>query len=430
MREGIRNWIAVVGGLLVFAGLPAVVARFDTARVASGASTEARPRSLAVRPPSPPPPVEPVRVLAVEREEARDINARVPFSRLPNPAARPFTFAGAPDSLARAIDCLAAAGYYEAGDDTTGQKSVAQVVLNRLRHPAFPKTVCGVVFQGAERRTGCQFTFTCDGALARTPSVAAWDRARDVARAALSGTVYRKVGYSTHYHTDWVVPYWSSSLDKVAAVKTHLFFRWTGWWGTPPAFRRIVSADEPVIPQIARLSPAHQGTPGTALLPGSGLGLLSPATMAAGTARLITPKMGADGLAGVTLMAVDSGAGAFILLVDPKKPETYANMAAVFCTGRQRCRILAWNDRAAVPRSFPISETALSSMAFSYIHDAASGLQRALWNCTRTPRPNRAECMRVREPAAAVAPPAVAPTGVAPPAKGKPPETVVITKPF
>ena len=188
---------------------------------------------------------------------------------------------------------------------------------------------------------------------------------------------------------------------------------------------------------------AHQGAEGSLLLPGTGLGLLSPATMAAGTARLISPKMGADGLAGVTLMAVDSGAGAFILLLDPKKPETYANMAAVFCTGRQRCRILAWNDRALVPKGFPVSETALPSMAFSYIHDAGSGLQRALWNCTRTPRPNRAECMRVRDPAA-VAPPAVGTMGVGTVngsagtgsgsagsgAKPRPPETVVITKPF
>lgn len=428
MNERIRNGLTAIGGLLLFVGLPATVARSDSARVAAGASTEARPRAPNVRPPSPPPPVEPLVVRKVKPEEARDINAEVPFSRLPNPAARPFTFAGPAVSLARAVDCLAAAGYYEAGDDSTGQKAVAQVVLNRLRHPAFPKTVCGVVFQGAERQTGCQFTFTCDGALARTPSVAAWERARDVARAALSGTVFRKIGYSTHYHTDWVVPYWSSSLDKVAAVKTHLFFRWAGWWGTPPAFRRIVNADEPIVPQIGRLSVAHQGADGTVLMPGNGLGLLSPATMAAGTARLISPSMGADGLSGVTLMAVEPGATAFILLLDPKKPETYANMAAVFCTGRPRCRILAWTDRAIVPKGFPISETVLSSMAFSYIHDAASGLQRALWNCAKTPRPSRAECMRVRDPAAA--PPAPSQAAPPPATKTKPPETVVITAPF
>ncbi|MCZ3110870.1 cell wall hydrolase, partial [Acinetobacter baumannii] len=68
---------------------------------------------------------------------------------------------------ARAIDCMAAAVLYEAGDDAVGQRAVAQVVINRVRHPAFPKTICAVVFQGSDRATGCQFTFTCDGALVR-----------------------------------------------------------------------------------------------------------------------------------------------------------------------------------------------------------------------------------------------------------------------
>ena len=104
--------------------------------------------------------------------------------------------------------------HYEARDD--GQAAVAQVVLNRLRHPLFPKTVCGVVFQGSQKTTGCQFTFTCDGAMLRyTPAAAGWSRARDIARLALNGSVYAPVGHATHYHTDWVVPYWSASLEKI-----------------------------------------------------------------------------------------------------------------------------------------------------------------------------------------------------------------------
>ncbi|MEG8054391.1 cell wall hydrolase [Sphingomonas aerolata] len=180
------------------------------------------------------PPVEPVRFVDLAPEDARAFNATVPFSTDPNPAARPFRFAGTADDLARATDCLAAGTLYEAGDDTVGERAVAQVVLNRLRHPAFPKTVCGVVFEGETRATGCQFSFSCDGALLRwKPSEDAWRRARSVAAAALSGNVYRPVGYATHYHTDWVVPYWQSSLDKIVAVGSHLFFRWSGWWGTP-----------------------------------------------------------------------------------------------------------------------------------------------------------------------------------------------------
>ena len=205
------------------------------------------------------PPVEPVELVDLSPEDARAYNDEIPFSTAANPAARPFRFVGAEVDRARATDCLAAAVLYEAGDDAIGERAVAQVVLNRLRHPAFPKTVCGVIFEGAERATGCQFSFSCDGAVTRwKPSEAGWRRARAVATAALSGTVYKPVGYATHYHTDWVVPYWQASLDKVAAVHTHLFFRWAGWWGTPRAFDRHAVAGEPAIAQLAAISDAHR----------------------------------------------------------------------------------------------------------------------------------------------------------------------------
>ena len=128
------------------------------------------------------PVAEPLVFAAVGREKARLLNAAIPFSTAPTISARPFALAGFADSRERALDCLASALWYEAGDDETGQRAVGQVVLNRVRHPAFPGTVCGVVFQGSERRTGCQVTFTCDGALARIPSPQSWGRARAVAR--------------------------------------------------------------------------------------------------------------------------------------------------------------------------------------------------------------------------------------------------------
>jgi hypothetical protein len=105
----------------------------------------------------PPPPVHDVVYLDVPREEARLLNEAVPFSSDPIPAATPFRLKLLPVDDARAVDCLAAAVWYEAGDDALGQQSVAQTVINRVRHPSFPNTVCGVVFQGAERETGCQF---------------------------------------------------------------------------------------------------------------------------------------------------------------------------------------------------------------------------------------------------------------------------------
>ena len=88
------------------------------------------------------------------------------------------------------------------------------------------------VFEGSQRPTGCQFTFTCDGSLRRTYSEASWSAARARAEEALGGYVHAPVGSATHYHADYVYPYWSPSLDKVAAIGPHLFFRWKGAWGT------------------------------------------------------------------------------------------------------------------------------------------------------------------------------------------------------
>ncbi len=196
-----------------------------------------------------PPAPEPLKFRDVAPQDAVALNAAVPVSELPNPAARAFNFA--PSSLAdkdRALHCLTQAIYYEAATEPLdGQRAVAQVVLNRARHPAYPNSVCGVVFQGSERTTGCQFTFTCDGSLARAPIAPYWGRARAVAEAALAGFVYKPVGWATHYHTNWVVPYWSSSLVKAAVVGTHIFYRWTGGWGTGPAFRNRYAGVEPTV---------------------------------------------------------------------------------------------------------------------------------------------------------------------------------------
>jgi hypothetical protein len=166
----------------------------------------------------------------------------------PGAAAAPLMFRGATatDDL-RAQVCLATAIYYEAASESDdGQRAVAQVVLNRARHPAFPNSVCGVVYQGSERATGCQFSFTCDGALSRAPSRAGWARASRIAREALAGSVYSPVGLATHYHTLAVSPFWAPSLTKAGIVGAHIFYRWPGGAGTPGAFRQAFSMREPV----------------------------------------------------------------------------------------------------------------------------------------------------------------------------------------
>ncbi|MDP3660663.1 cell wall hydrolase [Phenylobacterium sp.] len=196
-----------------------------------------------------------IRLQALTPDAARLYNASVPAAELPNASAKPFKLnAGAVLDESRATDCLTAAVYYEAASESLdGQRAVAQVVLNRMRHPAYPKTVCGVVFQGSNRTTGCQFSFTCDGSLGRQPSAGGWSRARQVAVEALNGYVMRKVGTATHYHANYVAPYWSPSLVKIGAIGAHIFYRWTGRSGLPPAFSGGYAGGEMAGLQIATL---------------------------------------------------------------------------------------------------------------------------------------------------------------------------------
>lgn len=198
-------------------------------------------------------------------ETALQLNARIPVSSGPNPAALPFVLAnGSAESRARALDCLTSAIYYEAAQEPTdGQRGVAQVVLNRVRHPAFPDSVCGVVYEGSTRATGCQFTFTCDGSMARAPVAPLWNRARKVAAEALNGAVHAPVGFATHYHANYVVPYWASSLVKTNVEGAHIFYRWSGDWGRPAAFTERWSALEgnPSALRLAALNAPRAAAP-------------------------------------------------------------------------------------------------------------------------------------------------------------------------
>jgi spore germination cell wall hydrolase CwlJ-like protein len=206
-----------------------------------------------------PPPPE-LKLLPVTPEEAVKINASIPFVESVGPASKPFLVRSGNANYTTALDCLTAAIYYEAASESdNGQRAVAQVVLNRVRHPVYPASVCGVVYQGSERTTGCQFSFTCDGSLRRTPSAYGWRRARQFATAALSGKVFEGVGYATHYHTNWVVPYWAKTLDKTTAIGAHIFYRWKGHWGTPAAFRQKYSGVETDLSSTLKLALVDAG---------------------------------------------------------------------------------------------------------------------------------------------------------------------------
>ena len=234
--------------------------------------------------------------------------------------AQPFSMNGSALDKARALDCLATAIYYEAASESDdGQRAVAQVILNRVRHPAFPATVCGVVYQGSEKTTGCQFSYACDGSMARVPMRSAMDRARRIALAALDGSVMRQVGLATHYHTYAVTPSWNRSLVMTDAIGMHFFHRWKGYWGTPTAFSNLrYRGGEPVpgphakiAPPVAPLSSTQfadytpgmpaPGVPGLAVpqAPSTNVALIQPGFRDTSVARATPPPAG-DNLPGAS----------------------------------------------------------------------------------------------------------------------------------
>ena len=158
------------------------------------------------------------------------------------------------EDRARAVQCLTAAIAYEAGfEPIAGQEAVAEVILNRARSGPFPRSVCGVVFAGSERRTGCQFTFTCDGSLRRRLPARVLTAARTVAEAALDGRNPSRVSGAAWYHADYVSPYWAPSLVRVAKIGAHIFYRAPGLGDRPATARGFSASGEPVIAALAVL---------------------------------------------------------------------------------------------------------------------------------------------------------------------------------
>lgn len=300
---------------------------------------------------------EPLSQSAMDR--ARALNAAIPFHTGPLSPAPPFRMTSSPVDFARARECLALAAMAEAGPSDIGQRAVVQVILNRVRHPAFAKTVCGVVFEGSQRATGCQFSFTCDGSLARQYSPAAWAAARGRADAALTGAVFPAVGNATHYHTDWVHPYWSPKLVKLARIETHLFFRWPGYWGSAAASR----------------VPYHGGEPDMASLETQPAEALPSAAATFAPLPADTPKV----TGGQVAMRVPSGKGNFLLLGRPDAAQALAN-ARKLCGATGTCRVMGWSDPAAIPAAFPLTPAARAALQFSYSRDPA-GAEIVLYAC-------------------------------------------------
>jgi spore germination cell wall hydrolase CwlJ-like protein len=369
-----RRGLAILAALLAFAAMLTALVAWPLLR--SGSEASGDPAKSA-----PPIAALPARasdapVLATPATAAADAKARNaadPFFADKLVQARPFRFEGTTQDRARAADCLALAALAEAGGDDAGQRAVIQVVLNRVRHPAFARTVCGVVFEGSQRRTGCQVTFTCDGSLDRRYSEAARAAALQRAQEALGGRVFAPVGNATHYHTDWVYPWWSPKLLKVAQVQTHLFFRWPGYWGGPVAANMAYRGSEPDVFAAPAAAAAAAALP------------ITPEAIAA--AKLVPKGSGAR-----VVMRDPSGRANFVT-VDPGKGAASAVATARgLCTGEGTCRVYGWVEGGLVPAKLPLPPASRAELQFSYSRDPAGG-EIVLYGCDSFKGLPREQCI-------------------------------------
>ncbi len=258
------------------------------------------------------------------------------MERYTGPSARRYVFRGlTATDTARAHYCLTAALYYEAASESDdGMRGVAQVILNRVRHPSFPGSICGVVFQGSQRAIVCQFTFSCDGSMARAPSRGPWTRASRIAAEALAGRVFPNVGMATHYHTLAVWPAWGRSLATTNVIGAHIFHRWRGRWGEPDAFLRPYAGREPapgpylpITQQIAARAGRAVTLPGAVPATGNPAAL-DQATMSAiqaaqAQAAAAGQQAGAAPAAGTTGAAAANG----VVPIAPMPPQSARNRA-------------------------------------------------------------------------------------------------------
>ncbi len=314
--------------------------------------------------------------------DAQVRNAAVAFAAAGPGKASPFVFRGSNADRIRARDCLALAGMAEAGGGSGDQRSVMQVILNRVRHPAFAKTVCGVVFEGSQRPTGCQFSFTCDGSLARRYSDAAWRSARARADEMLDGSVEASVGNATHFHADYVYPWWSDKLDKVAQVGPHIFFRWRGFWGTRNALSARYGGGEPdpMRLQETALTVAAANPMPTLVQGGEAV-------------RSITTEM-VERPEQVANAPASPGAGIHFVLVSPgDSPVALVDKARSLCVGEGYCRVQGWSDVSNIPTALPLSDAARRSLRFSFVGASAGSGEAAFFDCRTFPSPAVGTCL-------------------------------------
>ena len=242
----------------------------------------------------------------------------------------PFRFAAVARGTSD-LQCLTEAVYFEArGEPDRGQQAVAQVVLNRVRHPAFPKTICAVVHQRSA--AGCQFSFACAPQPAALDETA-WTRARDVAKGALHGAVMLDVGDATHFESVRAMAF--AGLLKVARIGEHVFYRFGGHDGGAGMFRQT-PAPSTVAPKLM-LASAEPAAPTNGPLPATSPAVAPPsARLALVAAASQTPappsKPAAAPTAPMTAAAVLIPAAATTPTVTPTAVKTATSATATIAS--------------------------------------------------------------------------------------------------
>lgn len=293
-------------------------------------------------------------------------------------AAVPIEFSEDLGQRNNAADCLAAAAWYESGNDAAGQRAVIQTVLNRVRHPGFPKSVCGVVFQGSDRPTGCQFTFTCDGSLAkRRPSPKAWQAARAAALKALNGFVDKSVGTATHYHADYVSPWWSQKLERLTSVGAHVFYRWSDRRGTLP--QTVQLATERDYAGLVQQSYAFASRPTSADIDQK-------------TDGLVATKAGLSSNVNVVERPV-VGTAEFMPFEDRKASGRWAILAMKMCGDRRGCQVIGYANEELARLNQRRMPEVRDRPLFLFIRDKVSGMELALWDCDEVARASPSQCL-------------------------------------
>ncbi|MBK8197099.1 MAG: cell wall hydrolase [Acidobacteria bacterium] len=164
------------------------------------------------------------------------------------------------ESIDSELMCMAQAVYYEsAREPLEGQLAVAEVISNRMKDHRYPDTACGVVFQGATRTTGCQFTFTCDGAMKTKPKGENWERAKRIAAHVLMNLNEERTGGATHYHATYVDPIWNSGLVQTSQVGMHIFYRFPRGSEWASVERNFEARKQAVAVQLAALDAGKSG---------------------------------------------------------------------------------------------------------------------------------------------------------------------------